>query len=170
MTPPAATEPPAGDADRLDARTVELISQRLLEAVEPSMPQAVSARLKRRVLHAVAALPPQETGATHRTMPADGQGWQPFAPGIAIKVLHEGVDSLSYLLRLQPGAELPPHRHPQDEECVVLDGVLRIGEHLEIRAGGFHLARGGSLHGRITSDTGATVYLRGAPPQRAQLL
>lgn len=170
MTLRSAAEPPVDDADRLDARTVGLVSLGLLETADPAMPQAASVRLKRRILHAVAALPPQETAATHLTMPADGQGWLPFAPGIAIKVLHQGADSLSYLLRLQPGAELPPHRHPQDEECVVIDGVLRIGEHLEIRAGGFHLARRGSLHGRITSDTGATIYLRGAPPQRAQVL
>jgi quercetin dioxygenase-like cupin family protein len=72
---------------------------------------------------------------------------------------------LSYLLRLAPGASLPPHRHALDEECLVLEGTLRVGSHTEVHAGGFHLAHRGALHPTVSTVTGATIYLRGAVPQ-----
>ena len=39
-----------------------------------------------------------------------------------------------------------------DEECVVLDGQLQIGRHLVLDAGGFHLARAGSLHDTMEAN------------------
>lgn len=85
--------------------------------------------------------------------------------GVQLKVLREHEGVLSYLLRLAPGASLPPHRHPLDEECLVLDGVLRVGAHTRVGAGGYHLAQAGALHARISTETGATIFLRGALPQ-----
>ena len=97
---------------------------------------------------------------------ADGE---PPSP-VAIKVLREHEGVLSYLLRLDPGASLPPHRHPQDEECVVLEGRLRVGSKVEIGPGGYHLAHAGALHATIGSATGATIFLRGAAPHAGHLL
>jgi len=114
--------------------------------------------VKRRVLQRIAELEDR-----HLTVQADAAQWQPFGPGVQLKVLHEAGGLMSYLLKLAPGASLPAHRHPCDEECVVLEGELRIGE-LVVPAGGFHLARQHSLHDRITTVTGATIYLRGAVP------
>lgn len=106
---------------------------------------------------------------SHQTLGADGEPgaapWQVFTPGVSIKVLRESGGILSYLLRLDPGACLPVHRHPEDEECLVLHGRLRVGSRIEIGPGGYHLARRGSLHARIHTDTGATIFLRGAVPQ-----
>ncbi len=99
----------------------------------------------------------------------DPPAWQAFLPGIAIKVLNESEGVMSYLLRFAPGAVLPAHRHPRDEECVVLEGALRIGE-LTVPAGGFHLAHEGALHSPITSVDGALIYLRGAVPEVDQLI
>ncbi|MBS0506632.1 MAG: cupin domain-containing protein [Proteobacteria bacterium] len=111
-----------------------------------------------------------DADTSHLTIAREEGLWQPFLDGVAIKVLHEQGDMLSYLLRLQPGASLPPHRHPRDEECIVLEGRLRLGTTLELGPGGYHLAHGGALHATISTDTGATIFLRGAIPDASQVL
>lgn len=155
MNDPLPPTGPALDLAQLEADLLEAFAA----AQQPDSPDpALAQRVKQRLMGRIAALEDR-----HLTVPAAADGWQPFGPGLQIKVLHEHAGTMSYLLRLAPGAELPPHRHPQDEECMVLEGQLRIGP-LVVGAGGFHLARGGSLHDRITTDTGATIYLRGAVP------
>lgn len=107
---------------------------------------------------------------SHLTIDADDGDWQPFLDGIRIKVLREDAGVLSYLLQLAPGATLPPHRHPQDEECVVLQGRLHVGRSLQLGPGGYHLAHAGALHASISTPTGATIFLRGAVPDAGQVL
>lgn len=152
---PAPSRPQPQPA--LDAEVFALIDQ----ALEPEpVPAAARAAIRGRLLRRMAA----DSTERHLTLPADGPGWQPFGDGVAIKVLHEDGAVMSYLLRLAPGAALPPHRHPLDEECVVLDGEVCIGS-LRIGAGGFHLGRKDVLHDRLHSPQGALVFLRGAVPQ-----
>lgn len=133
-------------------------------AADPACAGA-DAALKRRLLRAIAA----ETTPRHLTVPADGGDWRPFGPGLQLKVLHEAGGVMSYLVRLAAGASLPPHRHPVDEECVVLEGQVEIGA-LRIGAGGFHLGRQDLPHDRLRSEHGAVIFLRGAPPDRSMVL
>lgn len=171
--------PPSAAPDDAAARLDDTIVQALTDAIgdpllplPPSPALPASASLKRRVMQGVAAQPhrPPDPAGGHLTSPPDGAGWQPFLSGVDIKVLHATGDVMAYLLRLQPGAGIPAHRHPMDEECVVLEGQVQIGQHLVLDAGGFHLARAGSLHDTIRSVHGATIYLRGAAPEVAHLL
>ncbi|MBI4755989.1 MAG: cupin domain-containing protein [Betaproteobacteria bacterium] len=138
------------------------IRARLLEAVAP-LEAAPPGGLLGRILQRART---QISGGTH-TVYADSGQWQSLLPKVGIKVLREheaGV--LSYLLRLEPGAELPPHEHPQDEECMVLEGEVRIGD-LVVSAGAYHVAPRGVPHGRLTTATGALLFLRSAPPTAA---
>jgi quercetin dioxygenase-like cupin family protein len=132
------------------------------EAAE-SMDDAGVRRVQRAMLKQIALA---STGQ-HLTVAAAAGAWQPFLAGIRCRVLFESEGALSYLLELQPGAVLPAHRHPQDEECVVLQGSLRIGDVLVLRQGDYHLGRRGILHAEITTDEGALIFLRGAPPEEA---
>lgn len=134
-------------------------------ALEPDPPAPGDAALKRRVLRAIAA----DATPRHLTVPPGPTGWQPFGPGLQLKVLHEAGGLMSYLVRLAPGASLPAHRHPVDEECVVLEGEVRIGT-LRVASGGFHLGRQGLPHDRLHSDTGAVIFLRGAVPDASLAL
>lgn len=102
------------------------------------------------------------------TIHADEGDWQPFLPKVRIKHLQRSGDTLTYLLRLEPGAILVPHEHPQDEECIVLEGEVRIGATLA-RTGAYHLAPKGMAHDAIVSDTGALLFLRGAVPEASQV-
>jgi quercetin dioxygenase-like cupin family protein len=122
-------------------------------------------RIRQRVFERVA-----DADDSHLTVAADAGAWQPLAEGVQLKVLHEADGVLSYLLRLAPGASLPPHRHPMDEECIVLEGWLQVGSRLRVGPGGYHLARRGALHATLRSDTGATLFLRGAVPQADHVL
>lgn len=99
--------------------------------------------------------------------PRDGD-WQPFSPKVTIKILRRDVHTQSYLLKLEPGAVLLPHVHGQDEECMVLEGQVNIGD-LVVRQGAYHLAPKGVAHEPIRSEFGAVLFLRGAIPSAGQV-
>jgi quercetin dioxygenase-like cupin family protein len=122
-------------------------------------------RIRQRLFERVA-----DADDSHLTEAADDGPWQPLADGVQIKVLHQAGDTMSYLLRLAPGATLPPHRHPMDEECIVLAGWLQVGSRLRVGPGGYHRAHAGALHATLRSDSGATLFLRGAVPQADHVL
>lgn len=130
-------------------------------AVAPGQARAIRRRLLARVADA---------DDSHLTVHADEGPWQPFGEGIALKLLHERDGVMSYLLRLEPGASLPAHRHPVDEECVVLSGTLCVGSRIRIGPGGYHRAHQGALHAPVSTPTGAVVFLRGAVPDASHEL
>ena len=156
------TPDPSDDIPRIDA---DLIAELAADQREDAISPAVAARIKHRVLDRIA-----RAETSHTTLHAAEDSWQPFKQGVDIKVLHEADGIMSYLLRLAPGAVVDAHRHPFDEECVVMEGVVRIGDDLIVQAGGFHLAHKNTLHAPITSEGGATIYLRGASPHPADLV
>lgn len=137
------------------------------EAIRPLPPDpALQTRVKRALMRRIAA----DSTPRHLTVQAaETASWRPFGPGLTIKVLHRDGDTLSYLVRLAPGASLPAHRHPVDEECVVLEGAVKVGA-LTIAAGGYHLGRRDLPHDRLESPTGALIFLRGAVPEAALAL
>ncbi|MFN0186273.1 MAG: cupin domain-containing protein [Aquabacterium sp.] len=158
MPPPdEPAQDPVLDADTLAA---------LADAV-PALP--VDDALIRRVRHRVLQRVAEDQRPAHVTVRQEDGASLPFGPGLTMKPLHQSDGVASYLVRLAPGAALPAHRHPVDEECVVLEGSLRIGE-LLVRAGGFHLGRRDALHAPIHSDEGALIFLRGAMPDRTLLV
>jgi quercetin dioxygenase-like cupin family protein len=164
LDPGPAADPGAAAAagGALDADVLAWLD----EAVAPEPPDAaMQARVKRKLLRRIAA----ESTPQHLTVAPAGGDWLPFGPGVTMKVLHRDEGTLSYLLRLQPGAALPPHRHPQDEECLVLEGEMHIGD-VVLPAGGYHLGRRGILHDRLWSPGGALIFLRGAEPEAALAL
>jgi quercetin dioxygenase-like cupin family protein len=141
----------------LDADTLA----RLHEAVARSAgadDARVLARVRSKLLRRVAAA----STPRHVTVQADAGHWRHAGPGLELKVLHREAGIMSYLVRMAPGSKLPPHRHPVDEECVVLEGEVVVGTDLRIAAGGFHLGRKDVLHDVVSTDTGALIFLRGA--------
>ena len=84
-------------------------------------------------------------------------------PGIRAKVLAvDKVRSLATLLiRAEPGAVYPSHKHHGPEECFVVSGSIVIDGRV-LRAGDFHHADEDSDHGEITTTEGAEVLLVGA--------
>jgi quercetin dioxygenase-like cupin family protein len=84
-------------------------------------------------------------------------------PGIRARVL--AVDKarslVTLVIRAEPGAVYPPHKHHGPEECFVISGSVVIDGRV-LRAGDFHHADEDSDHGEITTTEGAEVLIVGA--------
>jgi len=142
------------------------LEARLLDATQPDSGHELdaldAATIRERVLkriHSAQAL---------TTIQAEEGQWSPFSPKVSIKVLRRDANTQSYLLRMEPGAVLLPHVHDDDEECMVLEGEVRIGN-LVVKQGAYHLAPRGVEHEPIHSERGAVLFLRGAIPAARQV-
>ena len=124
---------------------------------EPRDDDALIERVRRRVMASV-----QEQPRPSRTVRAGDGDWQTLLPGLQCKVLWSGGEQASCFLRAAPGVTIPRHLHSANEECVVLEGSVRIGRDLVLHPGDFHIAFPGSEHEEVHTDTGALVFLRGA--------
>ena len=96
------------------------------------------------------------------TVRARGGEWRMLAPGLEIKLLLVDREAgfQSFLLRLAPGCQLPPHDHSSLEECLLLEGDMLIGDRAYV-AGDYHAALPGSRHAPISTRNGGLGFLRG---------
>jgi len=98
---------------------------------------------------------------SHHTVTAtDGEWIQSPVPGVQMKILaiDRTRDRVTMLLRGEPGATYPAHRHRGPEECYVIRGSLMVEGRL-LRAGDFHHAEGESDHGELHTNEGVEVLL-----------
>ena len=142
----------------LDDETLGLFGGGLVPA---ELPEGEENALFSRILARIDARKSSEEAGLI-TVRADEGKWFPLAPKLEKKLLFTDTERRveAYLLRLKPGAVVPEHRHTADEYCVVLDGEVFFGD-LHLKAGDFHLARKGSIHGAARSGRGALLYLEG---------
>jgi len=75
----------------------------------------------------------------------------------SIKVLYEDREKgeMTVLVRLEPGAHIPLHKHPELEQAFVLEGSMYDHDGC-VRAGEYVWRRGGSVH-ENRSDEGALI-------------
>jgi anti-sigma factor ChrR (cupin superfamily) len=144
------------DADMQDALLASQRSQ--TQPGDDALLACVAQRLSARIpgLAVTAAKPQVVTIDAH-----DGR-WREFLPGVQRKTLLRQGDIVSVLLKLDLGAGLPPHHHHADEECVVLEGRLRLQDGTEIGPGGFHWVAEGTDHAELIALEPTTIFLRGA--------
>jgi anti-sigma factor ChrR (cupin superfamily) len=137
----------------LDAALIEALAR----TAQPTMPDPeATARMREQLFQRVHA-PAPEFLFVH-----SHQGeWVRLKDGVDLKLLRHDANSRSFLLRLLPGARVPPHEHPLDEECVVLEGDATINGVL-CRAGDYHLAPRGKPHDWLSSEGGCLLFIRGA--------
>ena len=125
-------------------------------ALPPERQQALRAKVMQRIAQE------KTSGMTSLITIREGEGsWIQVAPKIEKKLLHVDRDAgtESYLLRVQPGAEAPGHRHEHDELCLVLEGEVNFDD-VYLQAGDWHVAPKGSWHGTARSATGALLFLQ----------
>lgn len=96
-----------------------------------------------------------------KTLDTSKMPWRPFpeAPGVSFRVLktHRPGTGVTLMLRFEPGAHYPAHRHPAGEEYFVLDGELTDGPRT-YGAGTYVWHEPGSVHAP-RSGPGATVLV-----------
>jgi quercetin dioxygenase-like cupin family protein len=86
--------------------------------------------------------------------------WEEAAPGIHVKILTRNAenDSVSMLVRLDPGTDYPGHTHAGIEELHLLHGILKVDDRT-LYPGDFIHAEAGSVDHRVWSETGCTCFL-----------
>jgi hypothetical protein len=99
---------------------------------------------------------PTPAGTTHERDAV----WEDYAPGIRRRVLWQQGGACAYLARAVEGALVPSHGHHHDEESLMLEGDLFLGDIL-IREGDFQLAPAGRVHGTVQAGSDCVVYIRG---------
>ena len=100
--------------------------------------------------------------ATTRTPPSEiisvsDVEWQESQPGIRMKSLWADPDTqrLAMIARIEPGAQLPRHRHVGDELVFVLEGTI-ADEFGTVTAGNVGYRPNGCVHA-VSTRNGATV-------------
>jgi anti-sigma factor ChrR (cupin superfamily) len=116
--------------------------------------QAPSPDVRAAVLAKIAA------PSNHTVTASDGEWVQTPVRGVRMKILaiDRERDRVTMLLRGDPGATYPAHRHTGPEECYVIRGSLVVEGQL-LRAGDFHHAEGASDHDALHTDEGVEVLL-----------
>jgi anti-sigma factor ChrR (cupin superfamily) len=96
----------------------------------------------------------------HTIRSTDGTWVDSGLPGVRMKILaiDRTRDRVTMLIKGEPGARYPAHRHSGPEECYVIRGSLFVEGRL-LRAGDFHHAEGDSDHGELWTDEGVEVLL-----------
>ena len=90
----------------------------------------------------------------------DKPEWEQAAPGIHVNILARNTenDSVSMLVRLDPGTDYPGHTHAGIEELHLLHGILKVDERT-LYPGDFIHSEAGSVDHRVRSETGCTCFL-----------
>jgi quercetin dioxygenase-like cupin family protein len=94
----------------------------------------------------------------------DDNGWtESGMPGITIKPLYSNsvLGTQTALVRLAPGTHYPKHRHVGTEECLVMEGVLRMDD-ITLTAGDFVVNKDGEIHHDTWTDEGCLLLLSGS--------
>lgn len=138
-------------SDTLTIEELALLDELTAETIEPIAPPP---SVKAQVMDVVTSI------ARSRTIRANEGRWVSKIPGVEVKPLSidDGRGIVTMLVRLAAGACLPPHEHHGNEECYIISGAARIGP-IELTAGDFHHADGGTHHHSVISDHGATLLL-----------
>ena len=84
-----------------------------------------------------------------------GMPWEERRPGVHWKVLYRDGDRQTVLVRYDPGAVVPRHRHLGDEQIFVIEGEVEVDTGV-CRTGHFARRPPGCVH-TVRSPRGALV-------------
>lgn len=117
--------------------------------------------LRKRVLARIGAVAPPGTF----TIRAAESQWRRVSELVEIRVVRREVATgrQTVMFRLQAGAVVVAHGHTQEEECLVMEGEIEIGDHI-LRKGDLHIARPGARHAPIITRTGALLWVTSEIP------
>jgi anti-sigma factor ChrR (cupin superfamily) len=127
---------------------------------EPS--QTVRAELLERVNHIGNATSTRGSRDFISTLASEGE-WKEVGAGVMLKHLYvdRATGIATSLVRMLPGASLPPHRHAGPEQFFVIEGDCNVrGQRLG--PGDYHRAEAGSIH-ESTYTVDGTLFLLVAP-------
>lgn len=147
-------------ADKEDKVMDDTLANAILESLAPIEPDQDRANVMRaQILDRVR----DAGGSTPRlvTVANTTDKWIEISPGNFVKILRTDDDSMSMLVKLEPGTTFPAHSHPADEETYVVEGEAWFGD-IHLSAGDYHLAPTGTEHGEVRTEVGCTLFIRKA--------
>jgi quercetin dioxygenase-like cupin family protein len=151
-----------------DKNKPKVLDEMAVEAIAAAVrPEELSAARRASMRSKIASRISGDQPANTETVRSDAIEWMAVWPNVWIKLLRQDArDNLQMMLfRIEPGGVVPAHDHTKEEECMVLEGEIYIGDH-RVGTGDLHIARPGAAHGDITTRTGAVVLVRSEiPPQ-----
>ncbi len=147
-------------ADKDDKVLSRQIEAALLEASAPVDPGKSAERIRGRLFDRIRGESAQTAGDL-LTVSGEGGEWIETSPGNSIKILRSDDETMSMLVRLEPGTTFPQHYHPADEETFVVEGETWFGD-IHLVAGDYHLAPKGTTHGEVRTETGCVLLIRKA--------
>jgi anti-sigma factor ChrR (cupin superfamily) len=127
-----------------------------LPAVTP--PSPIRDSLLRRIAATREAVP---SGRELFILKAEEGAWEQMPiPGMQMRKLFvdEINKRMTALVRMAPGSSYPIHLHHGPEECLVLEGDLRVGDHV-LRAGDYQRAPAGTRHGIQSTEHGCLILV-----------
>lgn len=92
--------------------------------------------------------------------------WHTLIQGVDVKLLRRDQNTRSFMLRMAANSSVPPHDHPEEEECIVLEGEVWLNGIL-CKAGDYHLAPKDKSHDWLRTESGCLLFVRGANESRA---
>lgn len=153
---------------RLEVAEFEaVVSQIGLSAAEATPSANIRAQLLTRIAHEP-QLPQATTltplASTHLDVLAHEGNWVKLFEGGYSKVLFTEPTNgyVTSLLKLDPGARLPNHKHRGNEQCLILAGEFMMNNKL-YRPGDFTVALDETEHLDVYTHTGGTVLLVSPP-------
>jgi quercetin dioxygenase-like cupin family protein len=155
------TEPTLQSAMLPDETLPEKTIEGLACAVKPEeLTHAQRARLRETILARTHAT--TQSGTTIR---GESVAWRALWPHVWVRHLrHDATTGMHmFVFRLEAGGVIPGHAHSKEEECLVLEGSIRVDD-TDLCAGDLQITPAGSSHGDITTSTGALLMVRSEIP------
>ncbi len=135
-------------------------------AVLPAPRRALKTKIMTAVAESDSEDSAKESTAGTVIRASEGRWIESGIEGITMKLLHEienssveaGHKRYSVLARLAKGARYPHHRHVGYEECLLLEGDLRLND-LTLRAGDYITTPDGAEHFETYTENGCLLML-----------
>jgi predicted ChrR family anti-sigma factor len=161
----------ASDAARAETAAFDALVAQLGLSVAEATP---SAAVRERLMARLAREPQPASTPTHSVKPAvpthldvlSGEGnWVKLFDGVKTKTLFTdpATGYVTSLLKLNPGAQIPNHKHHGPEQCLIVAGEFKMNDKV-YGPGDFTVALAGSEHLDLFTETGATLLIV-APPE-----
>jgi anti-sigma factor ChrR (cupin superfamily) len=138
-----------------ELRALEETVAELALALPPRQPRA---GLRTRLMDRIASPPPASFSVLVRASQVE---WRSAGvPGVMMKTLFvdKATGNVTSLLKVEPGAIYPAHRHAGTEHTYVIDGDVIFNDH-ELDTGDYEVAMAASDHSSVTTREGCLLLL-----------
>ncbi len=148
-----------GDADYV--RELRRLSPAIETLADSASPVKPPAHVKENLLKRINDSRGQETEQPFYFQNNNESEWAGIGiPGASVRTLFIDRERKykTFLLRMEPGCEIPAHPHPDAEECYIIEGDISTAGQI-LTAGDYMRAPAGTQHGRSFTRNGCLMLL-----------